>query len=147
MNTEEQISVLAQRAFQNHLDYLSAGRIQEWVDLFTEDGVLEFPYGPEGFPKNVSGKNELYNYMQNFPKHFKVVFENLHYHLTKEPTLVIAEFTSNGHALETGNPYFQQYISVVTTTPEGKIIRCVDFWNPLVAMEAINAPLTGFIKQ
>lgn len=39
----------AQQAFKNHLKYLSSGRIVEWTDLFTEDGILEFPYGPQGF--------------------------------------------------------------------------------------------------
>jgi ketosteroid isomerase-like protein len=145
MNTKEQIKALAQQAFKNHLDYLSSGRIEEWVDLFTADGVLEFPYGPKDFPKKVAGKDELYAYMKNFPLHFKVTFENLHFHATEDPTLVIAEFSSNGHALATGKPYLQQYISVVTTTPEGKISRYVDFWNPMVALEAIDAPLTHFV--
>ncbi|OLY94354.1 hypothetical protein SAMN05444008_10561 [Cnuella takakiae] len=145
MNTKAQIKGLALQAFKHHLDYLSSGRIREWVDLFTEDGVLEFPYGPKNFPQKVSGNKELYEYMKNFPEHFKVSFENLHFHPTEEPTLVIAEFTSNGHALATGKPYHQKYISVVTTTQDGKITRYVDFWNPLVAMEAIDAPLSSFV--
>jgi ketosteroid isomerase-like protein len=147
MNTKEQIRNLAQQAFKNHLEYLSSGRIKEWVDLFTEDGILDFPYGPADFPKQVKGKKELYEYMKNFPLHFKVAFENLHFHGTEDPTLVIAEFTSNGHALATGKPYLQKYISVVTTTPEGKISRYVDFWNPMVALEALNAPLGKFVAS
>ncbi len=146
MNTKEQIRKDAQMTFKNHLKYLSSGRIKEWVDLFTEDGILDFPYAPSDFPKSVKGKKDLYEYMQNFPKHFKVDFEKLHFHLTEEPTLVIAEFSSNGHAISTGNPYNQTYISVVTTDTEGKIIRYVDFWNPLVAMEAINAPMSDFLQ-
>lgn len=144
MDTKEQIKSLAQQAFKDHLEHLSSGRIAEWVNLFTEDGVLEFPYGPEGFPKKVSGKDELFDYMKNFPKHFKVIFEKLNFHATEDPTLVIAEFESNGIALATGKPYLQKYISVVTTTPEGKMIRYVDFWNPLVAMEALNSPMSTF---
>jgi uncharacterized protein len=147
MNTKEQIRTLAQQAFKNHLEYLSSGRITEWVDLFTDNGVLEFPYGPAGFPTHVEGKQELYAYMKNFPEHFKVQFENLHFHATEEPTLVIAEFTSNGHAVSTGKPYNQKYISVVTTNEDGEIVKYVDFWNPLIAMESINAPLTKFVGE
>lgn len=126
---------------------MSSGRIEEWVDLFKEDGILEFPYRPKDFPTSVSGKKELYEYMKNFPNHFKVKFDNLHFHSTEEPTLVIAEFTSDGHAVSTGKPYIQKYISVVTTDDEGKIIRYVDFWNPMVALEAIDAPLSSFVKE
>jgi ketosteroid isomerase-like protein len=147
MKTQENTRELAQQAFKNHLEYLSAGRIPEWVDLFTEDGVLEFPYGPKGFPQSVKGKQELLEYMKNFPEHFKVKFENLHFYAIEDPALVIAEFTSNGHAISTGKPYNQKYISVVTTTPDGKITRYVDYWNPLVAIEAIDAPLETFVKE
>lgn len=147
MNTKEHIRNAAQQTFKNHLEFLSSGRIEEWVDLFKEDGILEFPYGPKDFPKSVSGKKELFEYMKNFPNHFKVGFDNLHFHATEEPTLVIAEFTSDGHAISTGKPYVQKYISVVTTDDRGKIIRYVDFWNPMVALEAIDAPLSSFVKE
>lgn len=147
MNTKEQIRNAAQQTFKNHLEFLSSGRIEEWVNLFKEDGILEFPYGPKDFPTSVSGKKELYEYMKNFPNHFKVKFDNLHFHATEEPTLVIAEFTSDGHAVSTGKPYIQKYISVVTTDEEGKIIQYVDFWNPMVALEAIDAPLSSFVKE
>lgn len=139
MSTSEKVQSIraqAQQTFSSHLEYLSSGRIREWVDLFTPDGVLEFPYGPEGFPKRVAGKAELYEYMKNFPAHFEVRFTKLRFHETTDPTLVIAEFSSEGRALSTGRPYDQTYISVVETR-EGKITRYVDFWNPLVAMKAL----------
>lgn len=147
MNTKEQIKTAAQNAFKNHLEYLSSGRIEKWVDLFDENGILEFPYGPKDFPRRVKGKSELFEYMKNFPKHFKVQFDNLHFHPTEDPALVIAEFTSDGHAISTGKPYIQKYISVVTTDEAGKILKYVDFWNPLVALEAIDAPLSEFIQK
>ncbi|MFE3580919.1 nuclear transport factor 2 family protein [Streptomyces vinaceus] len=127
----------AQQAFKNHLDHLSAGRIAQWVDLFTEDGVLEFPYAPKDFPASPSGKEGLFEYMKNFPEHFRVEFIDLHFHETVDPSLVIAEFKSKGVALSTGRPYNQTYISVVETR-DGKISRYVDFWNPMVGMEALG---------
>ncbi|MCE9668665.1 nuclear transport factor 2 family protein [Myxococcus stipitatus] len=128
----------AQETFRRHLQYLSSDRIPEWVALFAEDGVLEFPYGPEGFPQKVAGKQELFEYMKNFPRHFEVRFTNLKFHETTDPALVVAEFSSEGKALTTGRPYNQTYISVVETR-DGRITRYVDFWNPLVAMKAMEA--------
>jgi ketosteroid isomerase-like protein len=140
--TTDQVRDAARQTFRDHLEYLSSGRIPEWVELFADEGVLEFPYGPEGFPKAVTGKAELFDYMQNFPKHFKVQFTDLVFHETVDPSLVIAEFSSVGTALTTGRPYNQTYISVVETV-DGKITRYVDFWNPQVAAESLRGGADG----
>lgn len=71
MSTIEKIRNAAQKTFKDHLELLSAGQIEKWVDLFTENGILEFPYGPADFPKMIEGKTALFEYMQNFPKHLK----------------------------------------------------------------------------
>jgi len=146
---DEQIKNKSQQAFKDHLSYLSAGKIREWVDLFSDDGVLEFPYGPSSFPDKVTGKEALFDYMQNFPKHFKVAFVNLYFHPTADPNLVIAEFESEGVAITTGKPYNQKYISVVKTTDDGKITSYVDFWNPMIAMESLGVKVdgAGFTEQ
>jgi hypothetical protein len=60
-------------------------------------------------------------------------------------SLVIAEFTSVGTGLTTGNPYNQQYISVVYTT-HGKITRYVDFWNPLESISAVGDNLPDSVR-
>ncbi|MGD0032269.1 hypothetical protein SLT67_12965 [Paenibacillus illinoisensis] len=46
MMTQEEVEVVrerAQQAFRNHLKHLSGGDIKAWVDLWEENGVLEFP--------------------------------------------------------------------------------------------------------
>ncbi len=135
----------AQRTFARHLELLSAGRIPEWVALFTEDGVLEFPYGPTGYPDHITGHAALSAYMAKFPTTFQVSFTGLIFHETTDTSLVVAEFTSVGTALATGRPYNQRYISVVTTR-DGLISRYVDFWNPLVAMAALSGTAADFVK-
>lgn len=136
MNTK--IKEKAEHTFKNHLSLLSSGKIVEWVDLFTDNGILEFPYATKGYPEKVEGKKDLYGYMKNFPEHLQVVFTNLYFHPTANPNLVIAEFESDGIALSTRKPYMQKYISVVTTDNEGKIEKYVDFWNPVIFMESMN---------
>ncbi|WP_025692076.1 nuclear transport factor 2 family protein [Paenibacillus zanthoxyli] len=128
----------AQETFRNHLKYLSGGDIEAWIGLWHEDGILEFPYGPAGFPEYKQGKADMYEYMLNFPKHFDVQFTDLEFHPAVDPELVIAEFKSTGKHRETGNPYNQTYISVVETK-DGLITRYRDFWNPLVAIESTGS--------
>ncbi|MGA5123255.1 nuclear transport factor 2 family protein [Streptomyces pseudogriseolus] len=137
MTTSTPTRTAACQAFLDHLDHLAAGRVDEWAELFTEDGVLEFPYAPPGYPTRLQGRGELRAHMAAFPKAFRVEMKDVRIHETVDPTLVIAELRCEGVALETGRPYDQTYISVVETR-DGRISRYVDYWNPLVAMEALG---------
>ena len=133
----------AQHALSEHLRLVSAGRIQEWVDLFAPDGILEFPYAPMNVPRRLQGHDELLAYMSHFPETFDVEFVDLVFHDTTDPGLAIAEFGSTGRAVTTGKPYEQTCISVVYTDDQGRITRYVDFWNPLVAMAALEPALSS----
>ena len=128
----------SQHAVTEHLRLLAAGRIDEWILLYAPDVVFEFPYAPAGMPKQVTGRDALFEHMINFPKTFDVKFGDLVFHETIDPRLVVAEFHSAGTALPTGKPYEQTCISVVRTDDDGRIIHYRDYWNPLVAIEALT---------
>ncbi|WP_439663821.1 nuclear transport factor 2 family protein [Lentzea sp. HUAS TT2] len=128
----------AQHAVAEHLRLTAAGRIDDWVALFAPDAVLEFPYAPAGVPGRVVGREALVAHMAGFPETFDVEFVDLVFHHTVDPKLAIAEFRSTGTALPTGKPYEQTCISVVRTDDDGLITRYLDYWNPLVAIEALT---------
>lgn len=128
----------AQTALSSHLRLLSAGQIQEWVELFAPDGILAFPYAPEGVPQRLQGRDELLAYMVHFPETFDVTFADLVFHETISPQLAIAEFRLTGRVIPTGKPYEQVCISVLFTDENGKITRYNDYWNPLIAIEALT---------
>src|SRR6266498_1126506 len=91
----------AQHAVAEHLRLTAAGHTEEWVKLFAPDAVLEFPYAPDGVPKQVTGRDALLAHMRGFPETFDVEFGDLVFHDTVDPSLVIAEFRSKGTALPT----------------------------------------------
>ncbi|MDP4073989.1 nuclear transport factor 2 family protein [Acidovorax sp. A1169] len=128
----------AQHTLAEHLRLTALGRVDEWVKLFSPDAVLEFPFAPAGVPQRVTGRDALVAHMSNFPKIFDVEFVDLVFHETVDPSLVIAEFRSTGTALPTGKPYEQRCISVVRTNDEALITHYLDYWNPLVAIEALT---------
>ncbi|MBW5480566.1 nuclear transport factor 2 family protein [Streptomyces bambusae] len=128
----------AQHALAEHLRLTAAGRTDEWVELFAPDAVLEFPYAPAGVPKRVVGRDALVAHMTHFPENFDVEFVDLVFHDTVDPSLVIAEFRSKGTAVPTGKPYEQTCISVVRTDDNARITHYLDYWNPLVAIEALT---------
>ncbi len=132
--------VAAQHAVAEHLRLTAAGLVDEWVKLFAPDAVLEFPYAPPGVPRSVSGRDALLAHMSNFPETFDVEFVDLVFHDTIDPGLVVAEFRSVGTAVPTGKPYEQTCVSIVRTNDDALITHYLDYWNPLVAIEALTPP-------
>ena len=128
----------AQHALTEHLRLTAEGRTEEWVKLFAPDGVLEFPYAPVGVPRRVAGRVALFEHMSHFPETFDVEFVDLVFHDTVDPGLAIAEFRSRGTAVPTGKPYEQACISVVRVDEDALITHYLDYWNPLVAIEALT---------
>jgi ketosteroid isomerase-like protein len=128
----------AQHAVEEHLRLTAAGQTEEWVKLFAPEAVLEFPYAPTGVPRRVTGHEALVAHMVNFPDTFDVEFVDLVFHETADPGLAVAEFRSEGTALPTGKPYRQECISVVRTDADGLITHYLDYWNPLIAIEALT---------
>jgi uncharacterized protein len=109
--------------------------------------VQEFPYAPEGYVKRLEGKLAIAEYLRGYPAILQINHVN-------RPTfhhcgqVMVAEFSVRGKAVQTGNAYDQQYVSVIEHLG-GKITRYVDYWNPLVAIEALGGAdaLTAFGKK
>ncbi|MDP9794086.1 ketosteroid isomerase-like protein [Catenuloplanes nepalensis] len=139
----DDVRIVAQRTYRSHLELLSSGRIDEWVDLFAEDAVYELPYALDGEPSRLTGKVELKNYMSDFPKTFRIEFVDLRFHETVDPSLVVAEARGQNIHLASGRPYNQTYINVVETR-NGRFTHFKDFMNPLVLMKALGlGPAVG----
>jgi ketosteroid isomerase-like protein len=137
MTTENSGPTPAQAVLARSLELLEAGDARGWVDLFDEDGVLEFPYAPHGWPTRFAGREALWQHMRKFPENLAVRFSGLHFHPTGDPELVIAEYRGDGEALTTGLEFHQTYISVVRIR-NGRILGYRDFWNPLAHLDALG---------
>ncbi|MFD0384890.1 nuclear transport factor 2 family protein [Streptomyces stramineus] len=135
-NGPEALRKRTQEMFVRNLQLLSDGRIDEWLDLFHPDGVLEFPF-PPGWQASLRGRAALAEHMKHFPEQLRMTFSEVTFHETTDPELIVAEFTSEGTALVTGRTFRQTYVSVVWTE-NGLITRFRDFWNPLVITEALG---------
>ncbi|WP_055594822.1 nuclear transport factor 2 family protein [Streptomyces hirsutus] len=126
--------------FTHGLDLLAEGRIEEWIDGFTEDGVLEFPYPAWGLPTRMQGREALLAQMTMFRDQLKVEFSEPEFYTATEDGLVIAAFTAECTLLATGGQYHQTYLSVVRYE-QGRIALFRDFWNPWLVMEAAGGEL------
>ena len=130
------IQLMAQR----YLYLFSQQNWDEWIDLWADDGVLEFPFAPPGRRSRYVGKADILAYMKAVAARMagRVKSEGLDYFTVRpmrEATTICLEMGVKGRVLETGAPYNQKYISIIETR-DGKLSLFREYWNPIVSMDA-----------
>jgi ketosteroid isomerase-like protein len=136
MTVEASTRTVAEEVLLRSLVLLENGDARGWVDLFHDDGVLEFPYAPPGWSTVFAGRDAIWNHMRNFPEHLTVSFSDVVFHETASPDFTVAEFHGEGSA-STGLPFSQDYVSLLWVH-DGRITRYRDFWNPLQHLKALG---------
>lgn len=114
--------------------------IAGWTELWDEDGVLEFPFAPEGWPKRLEGRAAVAAYMRGYPDHVDLHdFPSVEILQTVAPETIVVEMRGVGRLVQTGGPFDMSYIAVVTVK-DGLITHYRDYWNPL----AVQDPASDF---
>lgn len=104
--------------------------------MFAKDVVFEFPYAPAGLPKRLDGIAALEAHLQKLGPLIDfgpMILGPVH----GAGATVIFEFSCTGRGVQTGAPYDQDYVSVVTLR-DGRIARYRDYWNPIVVLTALG---------
>ncbi|MFI9241543.1 nuclear transport factor 2 family protein [Streptomyces sp. NPDC053086] len=121
--------------FRRGLRLLLDKDIAAWVGLWSDDGVMEFPFAPPGWPSRLAGKEAVAAYMRDYPDHIDLRdFPDLKIHETTEPETIVVEMRGTGRLVRTGDPFDMTYIAVVTVR-DGRICAYRDYWNPLAVLE------------
>ncbi|MFJ8532146.1 nuclear transport factor 2 family protein [Streptomyces sp. NPDC093591] len=116
--------------------------IPAWVDLWDEDGVFEFPFAPEGWPRRLEGKTAVSDYMRDYPNHIDLHdFPDLKIHQTDDAETIVVEMRGVGRLVHSGAPFDMTYIAVVSVV-DGRITRYRDYWNPLAVPQDGAADFT-----
>ncbi len=112
----------------------------DFLDLFAEDGSMEFPYTLPGWPTRVDGHADLAAYLEPIANMFAVeMITDVVVHRSQDPIVTVVEYTISGHAIATNKHYNQRYIEVITLEC-GKIKNYRDYWNPLI-VQNLAAPV------
>ena len=115
---------------------LTLGDLERWIELWHDDGVLEFPFAPPGRPTTYRGKEAILNYMRAASS--RIVTEgvdDLRVHAGDDPQVVVAEISARGRLAQSGARYDQRYVCVFEMR-DGLVWHYREYWNPLVSMEA-----------
>lgn len=122
---------LIPRALQLLLDKDMAG----FAGLWAEDGVMEFPFAPTGYPARLEGRAAIEDYLRDYPKMLDIQgFPVQVVHQSTNPDVAVVEFDAEGVVVATGRPYRFSYIAVITVR-DGEIVSYRDYWNPLYVQE------------
>ena len=128
--------------YRHGLKLLLDKDIAAWIDLWDDNGVFEFPFAPDGWPKRLEGKAAIADYMRGYPDHIDLHdFPYVEIHQTTAAQTIVVEMRAVGRLVETGSPYDMTYIAVVTVE-DGRITRYRDYWNPLVVLQDSTSDFT-----
>ncbi|MEU0212777.1 nuclear transport factor 2 family protein [Streptomyces canus] len=128
--------------YRHGLKLLLDKDIAAWIDLWDDNGVFEFPFAPDGWPKRLEGKAAIADYMRGYPDHIDLHdFPYVETHQTTAAQTIVVEMRAVGRLVETGSPYDMTYIAVVTVE-DGRITRYRDYWNPLVVLQDSTSDFT-----
>jgi ketosteroid isomerase-like protein len=99
-----------------------------------DDVVVEYIHTVPGYPRRIVGRPalvELYRpYSETMMLHRS--FDLVKYH-DREAGVVVLEYASEGHAVSTGAPYLNHFISAITVT-DRKIIHWRDYLDPIASV-------------
>ena len=123
---------------------IGRGAWDEWIELWAEDGTLEFPYAPPGRQSIYRGKAEILAYMKAATGKMKIdSIGAMRVHPLLDPHGMTVELAARGSILATGKPYDQKYVFFFEVR-NGKIVQYREYWNPLVSIDAHNGDRAGW---
>ncbi|WP_329404087.1 nuclear transport factor 2 family protein [Streptomyces melanogenes] len=133
---------MAPAALYHHgLRLLLEKDIPGWMDLWDEEGVMEFPFAPPGWPRRLEGRQAVADYMHPYPDHIDLHgFPEVKILQTTVPETIVVEMRGVGRLVATDSPFDMTYIAVVTVH-DGRITSYRDYWNPL----AVQQPGVDFV--
>jgi len=121
--------------FRDSLRMLLEKNTSAWVDLWAADGIMEFPFAPEGWPQRLEGREAIAAYIRDYPDHIDLHdIPDLLIHQTSDPRTIVVEMRAVGRLVETDKPFEMKYIAVVSVE-DGRITSYRDYWNPLAVLE------------
>ena len=108
-----------------------------FFNMMSDDIVWEFPYPLPQTPHEIVGRQKI---IQSFSGYGKILFldrmSGLIVHRVQN-TLIL-EYATHGHAVQTGKPYNNRYITVLTLKNR-KVINIRSYENPLPVLDALGS--------
>jgi uncharacterized protein len=138
MSTTDDVRAATLAIVNSYQRLLLQQRWDEWIELWTDDAELEFPYAPSGRQSTYRGKLEILAYMRATPGRVAIdTVRDMKVFPMLDPTVAVVEVAIDGHIPATNAPYDQRYV-LFFEAQDGKLRRYLEYWNPLVSIDAMG---------
>lgn len=126
-------------AAQKYLAVVKGAALDEWMDIWAEDAVVEFPYSPDPYPRRLEGRDAICAYYKNIAPSFELRRElPFVAYPSSDPRVGVFEISLEFFIRSTGQEYRQEYICVVKVRDDGRIVLWREYSDPLRALRAIH---------
>lgn len=120
------------------LDGLVEG--EDYFDLLADDVVFEYVVSVPGYPRRVEGRGNVVDLYRNYDDYMTVhSADNLRVYRDSEASVVVLEYEVHGQSVQTGRPYNNRFVSVVTVK-DHKVIYWRDYLDPIAIFDAAGWP-------
>ena len=112
----------------------------DYFDLLAEDVVFEYVISVPGYPRRVEGRQHIVNLYSGYGDYMQLhSADNLRVHWDPRTSVVVLEYEVHGTSVQTGRPYDNRFVSVVTVK-DRKVAHWRDYLDPVAVFDASGWP-------
>jgi ketosteroid isomerase-like protein len=113
---------------------------EDYFDLLADDVVFEYVISVPGYPRRVEGRQGVIDLYVDYDSFMRVrSADNLHVYRDPEASVVVLEYEVHGESVESGNPYDNRFVSIITVKG-GKVAWWRDYLDPVAIFDAAGWP-------
>jgi ketosteroid isomerase-like protein len=121
------------------LSLADAMRVEDLIEYFAEDAVMELPFAPGRMEKRYAGKAAILEF-QRFARDsfstFSMAVDAVHE--TGDPKVVVAEHHSDGVVRDNGRAYRNRYVTFFTFDDAGRVSSWREYYDAGVVVRAFR---------
>jgi len=115
---------------------------EDYFDLLAEDVVFEYVISVPGYPRRVQGRQSIIDLYSGYDDYMRVhSADSLHVYRDPEASVVVLEYEVHGESVQTGRPYNNTFVSIITVK-NTKVVHWRDYFDPIAVFEATEWPAT-----
>ncbi|BBY25347.1 hypothetical protein MSTO_55520 [Mycobacterium stomatepiae] len=110
----------------------------DFFDIHAENAVVEFVITVPTYPRKIVGRDALAELYADYGDSIvQSHSSDVHRYFDPEKSTVILEYTMHGTVVQTGGPYVNRFVSVITIE-DRKIVHWRDYLDPLAVFAAFG---------
>jgi ketosteroid isomerase-like protein len=126
------------RIIKEGLEGLADG--EDYFDLLAGDVVIEYVISVPGYPRRVEGRENIISLYSGYGDYMRLhSADNLRVYHDRDAPVVVLEYEVHGRSVQTGRPYDNRFVSIVTIT-DCKVTHWRDYLDPIAVFEASGWP-------